>query len=97
MVDNLKRESRIAIYSLETRKLRNMMVRGEQPRWFADGRRVLFFDAGNLYILDISTGRSRQLAELPEGISSFSLSSDDRRIYFTKETREADLWLGTIQ
>jgi serine/threonine protein kinase len=97
MVDSINRESRIALYFLETRKLRDMKVRGWQPRWFADCSRLLYSDDGNLFILDISTGRSRQLVGLPEGFSSFSLSSDNRRIYFTKEMREADLWLGTIQ
>jgi serine/threonine protein kinase len=95
--DSTNREGRIGLYSLETRKLRDMEIGGTESRWFADGKRILYSNAGKLYILDISSGRSRQLIDCPEGFSSFSLSTDNRTIYFTKRMMEVDLWLGTIQ
>jgi len=55
---------------------------------------------GKLYLVDSSSGRTRELQSvMREEIArrGFAVSSDDRRIYFSVSTTEADVWLAEFE
>ncbi len=59
-----------------------------------DSRRLILATDGKLFLLDIRTKESRELLATPEGwIGGPSLAPDNRTIYFSLETQEADIWL----
>jgi len=68
---------------------------GSYPIWLNDNRRVLFREGGKLYLLDRLTGKSRELLSLkpPSQIGSYALSRDNKRLYYTSGSNEADIWL----
>jgi Tol biopolymer transport system component len=68
---------------------------GEYPAWLSDSRRLLFTSAGKLYLADLQAKTTREVfapgqdeaAEYPV------LTRDDRKIYFSLSSTEADIWL----
>jgi len=85
----------IALYSIESQQFEKFDAFGITPVWQSDGRRLIFGDGGGaLYLLDTQTKKVRQLYSLaPQLIDGFTLSQDDRLIYFSYFTEEADIWL----
>lgn len=76
---------------------------GGGPRWLNDGRRLVFSTFATtsrsaLYLLDTRSKQVRELlAVAPNEIGQRTLSRDNRRIYFSLTSREADVWLISIQ
>jgi Tol biopolymer transport system component/serine/threonine protein kinase len=92
----LNREEGIALYNVAARSYRKLTAHGADPVWFSDSRRLLFLDKGKIHLLDIATGVTRELVSAaPEEIArrGFSIAPDDRRIYFSVSTTEADVWM----
>jgi Tol biopolymer transport system component len=91
----LDREDGIALYSPESRSFRRISKQGGDPVWLSDSRRLLFLDRGRIHLLDSESGRAQELLSVaPEEVArrGFSVSPDDRRIYFSVSTTEADVW-----
>ena len=89
------RSSGVAIYSIDSQQYQRLV---ELPagvcRWLDDSRRLLFTSQGKLYLLD---SVSKEYEEVTDSVSSyFSLSPDNRTIYFHRGLREADIWLLTL-
>jgi Tol biopolymer transport system component/tRNA A-37 threonylcarbamoyl transferase component Bud32 len=92
----LNRENGIAIYNVATRTYRKLTTNGADPVWLSDSRRLLFLDRGKIHLLDIATGIARELVSAtPEEIArrGFAIAPDDRHIYFSVSTTEADVWM----
>jgi len=68
---------------------------GDFPIWLNDNRRVLFHDRGSLFTLDRRTGKSQEILTLkpPAQIGHYAFSRDNRRLYYTNWSNEADIWL----
>ena len=68
---------------------------GAYPVWLNDSRRLLFRQGGNLYLLEHTSGNPQILYALkaPNQIGSHAISRDNRRIYFSEISSEADIWL----
>ena len=72
-----------------------MTGHGADPVWLSDGRRLLFLDGGKTHLLDSASGDTRGLVSvMPEQVArrGFGVSPDDRVIYFSVSTTEADVW-----
>ena len=87
------------LYSLEARSLRKLDESEEAARWLPDSRRILFNKRGALLLLDIVTGRRKEL--LPQGTlpveggwTTFSVTRDGRSIAYLEARREGDIWLA---
>ena len=96
----LDRENGVAVYTLADRTFRKLTDRGGDPAWLSDSRRLLFLDKGKIHLLDSATGAARELVSIaPEEIArrGFAISPDDRRIYFSVSTTEADVWMLEFQ
>lgn len=85
------------VYSTDTTTARRASATGVKPRWMSDSRRVIFVDAGRLFLLDVASGRSRELYRIAdELIADPAISPDDRTIYFVRQREESDIWMGTL-
>jgi len=84
----------IGIYDLESHNYDWLTDFGEWPLWCNDDRRILFADHGKLFIVDSASKKYHELFPVADGdIGSPGLSRDNRVIYFTFVTAEADIWL----
>ena len=89
----------ISIYSLDTGQYDRVSDFGGYPRWLSDSRRLLFHrdQDGKIYLVD---SRSRRVHEVfsvaTDQLGVFSVSSDDRWIYFSLIHAESDIWLANL-
>lgn len=90
----------MGIFSLGTGRYRRLDVKGVDPCWLADGRRLLYLDSGDdaLVLYDTTTGESSVvLTVAPESLGAgYWLPRDDRAIVFTSTSYESDLWLLSL-
>jgi Tol biopolymer transport system component len=90
----------ISVYSLESQLFEKVTDFGLRPIWLSDSRRMLFQDLNaKLYLLD---SRSKKVREILSGIphdlgNGVALSRDNRLIYFSLVTTEADIWLMSLE
>jgi len=92
----LNRDDGIAIYWPAARTYRRLTSHGADPAWLSDSRRLLFLDRGKIHLLDSASGNERELVSvMPEEVArrGFAVSPDDRQIYFSVSTTEADVWM----
>jgi eukaryotic-like serine/threonine-protein kinase len=90
-------EAGIGIYSIDLNKFEKLTTYGMDPVWLSDDRRLLFYNDGRIDILNIDTKKTHPILSLggPQTVAKrgFALSRDDRVIYFSQSTTEADIWL----
>jgi Tol biopolymer transport system component len=98
----------VFLYSLQSGEYRRIRELGAMPHWLSDNRRLIMwsdrsvFDeeavGSSLVLLDPETG-AETLLELPaQGwLFDFTLSNDDRWIYFSCGEAQADLWLIELE
>ncbi len=54
----------------------------------------MFGQGGKLYLVDSVSRRVREVLSLPQELyRAFALSPDNRTIYFSLDSEEADVWL----
>ncbi len=88
----------IATYVPETQRYLWLIDVGCCTRWLNDSRRLLFVDR-DIRLMDIQSKQHRAVLSLGAGeeLWGFGLSPDNRVIYFTVQTSEADIWLLTLR
>jgi TolB protein len=85
----------VALYDLETQAYRIFETEGIYPIWLADNRRLLYGAFSHkMYLLDTVSGDVREILSNVRGI--FSISRDNRWIYFSRFIQEADIWMLTL-
>jgi hypothetical protein len=69
------------------------------PVWLSDSRRLLFHHQGKLYLIDSQSKKVRELLSVAPNEFGFgvTLSRNDRQIYFSLVTTEADIWLMNFE
>jgi len=90
----------IVIYSFAEQRYQTFATGiGSFPIWLSDNRHVLFREGGKLFVLDRVSGNWREILSLkaPSLIGSYSLSRDNRRLYYTSASNEADVWLLNLE
>lgn len=88
--------SGIGVYDLESKTYDWLTDFGDWPIWLNDNRRLLFVSQGNLFLFDTQTRKYKQVLVVTDqdvDIGSPAISHDNRTIYFTHVTAEADIWL----
>jgi Tol biopolymer transport system component len=89
----------IVIYSMESQEYNVILERGFLPLWLSDSRRLIFFDEGQLHLMDRVTGRIRDLKFSEKdwkGLEGYTISADNRALYYTKADVESDIWQATV-
>ena len=88
----------IAVHRIGTERIEWLTDFGEWPVWLSDNRRLLFSHLGKLFLLDSLSRKYHEVLSLPQQtLGSIGLSRDDRTIYYTVMTAEADIWLITLK
>jgi hypothetical protein len=90
----------IAAYVIASKKY-EILTRdgGSWPEaWLNDSHRLLYVRQGKLMLLDTESKKSQEvLSVLPEIISLFTISSDNRSLYVVRSSYESDIWLATFK
>ena len=91
--------SGILVYSLETQHYERLTDFGTGPLWLSDSRRLLFQSKGKLYLMDSQSKKVREVLSVApnEFGNGVTISRDDRQIYFSLVTTEADIWLMNLE
>jgi Tol biopolymer transport system component len=89
----------IFVYSFESQQYEKLTDFGLMPVWLSDSRRILFQDRGRLYLVDSQSKKVREALSVAPHYFGYgaTLSHDDRVIYFSLVTTEADIWLMTLE
>ncbi len=85
----------LTIYDLATQKYERLTdYGGGAVAWLQDSRRLIFAGGGRLYLYDTASKKSLEILSVKPHSASFpTLSRDNRQLYFTYTTTEADIWL----
>jgi len=75
-----------------------LSTQGKEPALFLrDDRRVLFHANSSIHLLDTRSGSSHPLyTAAPDQIGRFTLSADDRTLYYSRLSVAVDLWLAEL-
>jgi len=94
-----RRERGIVVYSFITKHYDQFANLGSYPAWLNDSRRILIREGDTFYLVDRLKGEPRKIYSLAQGnqIGSHVLSRDNRRLYFTSVSSEADIWLLRVK
>jgi eukaryotic-like serine/threonine-protein kinase len=89
----------IMLYSFQTRQFEKITEFGTSPLWLSDNQRLLFHDQGALFLVDRRTKMNpvKLCSVAPNSISGFTVSRDDRWIYFSMDSTDSDIWLRAIE
>jgi hypothetical protein len=90
--------SGIVVYSLDSHQYEKLTDFGLQPVWLNDSRRLLFQQQSKLYMIDSQSKKIHEvLSVAPHEFGvGVALPRDDRLIYFSLLTTDADVWLMTL-
>ncbi|MGI8734482.1 MAG: winged helix-turn-helix domain-containing protein [Pyrinomonadaceae bacterium] len=91
---------KLCTYSFDTQKFEQFEAEGARAVWLNDNRTLLFVHSptDTLFLLDTESKRTRKLMSAENGGLEFlSLPRDNRRIFLTVSTYEADIWLMSIK
>jgi serine/threonine protein kinase len=89
----------IMIYTFQTNHFEKIAEFGTRPMWLSDNRRLLFDEEGTIYLVDRQTrGKPLKIFSVaPNTFSGFTISPDDRSIYFSMDSTESDIWLRVVE
>ena len=86
------------LFSLESQQYEQLTDFGYWPVWLSDNRRLLANFFNKLSVVDSQSKKVHDvLSVAPNVIQRFTLSRDNRQIYFSLQTTEADIWLMTLE
>lgn len=84
----------LGYYSFKTQNYTKISDTAEIPMWLPDSRRVAYARQGKAFILDVETGKEKEIPlPQPEEIATVGVSRADDLFYFTVRSSESDIWL----
>ena len=88
----------VLVYSLESRSFKRLSNVGFDTYWLPDSRRVIFSKPlGVLSVADSQTGAVRDIFSRPgEDFMLGAVSHDGRSLYLLRRSRQADIWMATL-
>jgi TolB protein len=87
----------VVTYSFVNSRYERLTEWGTNPVWMNDNRRLLFINMGKLFVIDRLTGETRELYSVePNSFARIALSQDNRRLYYSLFSAEANLWLLSL-
>jgi eukaryotic-like serine/threonine-protein kinase len=90
--------SGVVVYSLESQQYEKLTDFGAFPVWLSDSRRLLFQRQSKLYLIDSQSKKIHEVLSVApyEFGVGVTVPRDNRLIYFSLLTTEADIWLMTL-
>ena len=86
----------VVIYDPTTRSYRTVTDFGTFPAWSADERRLMLSGRHTRVVVDLQTGKLKELGKAGDFEEEFALSSDRRFIYSVETQREGDVWIASL-
>jgi len=87
-------ENRVVIFSFGDQRYIELTNSGINPIWLNDSRRLIFISLNSMYLVDKETRQTRLLRSGEAGnFGIISLSSDNRRLFYSLISSEADIHL----
>ncbi len=81
------------IYSTESRSYRRI-GNGSNARYLGDGQRLILQRDGAIAIVEVAREASREILRIPGETLDFPwLANNESRLFFTRRSSEADVWL----
>ena len=88
----------ILIYTFETNSFERVTDFGARPIWLHDSRRLIFRDAGKLFLVNSDTKKTQEISlHSPQPVVEYGLTSDSRTLYYTLLSTEADVWMVNLE
>jgi Tol biopolymer transport system component len=88
----------VGMYSFPSRRAEPLAVSGVALAWLNDNRRLLFRQNEKIFLADTQTQKRQEvLNPYPHKISQFTLSRDNRWLYYSLEQTEADIWMLSLK
>ena len=90
----------ILVYSVIRKNYKMISESGDQPLWLNDSKRILYIDNNKFYIINSETGVSHFVYDPKLVFPAFNcivLSPDNKSIYYVKEEKESDIWMGYLK
>jgi len=88
----------IMVYTFETNNFERITDFGSRPIWLRDNRRLLFRDAGKLFLVNSETKKIQEISlHSPNPVIEYGLTADDRTLYYTLLSTEADVWVVNLE
>lgn len=85
-------------YLIETRQYEMISEFGTNLRWLGDNRRLIFAFEDKIYLTDVQSKKPREIFSFaPNSVSSADLSKDNRSIYVSVASTEADIWVLSLE
>ena len=93
-----KRHIGVFAYSIETRSYEMLAEFGTLARWLADSKRCLIVFEDKIFITDLQTRKPREILSFaPDRINGLDVSKDNRSVYVSVASTEADIWLLSLE
>ncbi len=90
----------ILVYSVIRKNYKMISESGNQPLWLNDSKRILYINNNKFFIINSETGVSHFVYDPKLVFPAFNcivLSPDNRFIYYVKEEKESDIWMGYLK
>jgi serine/threonine protein kinase len=88
----------IVVYDFEKQAYERLTDYGDDPVWLNDSRRLLFRHQNKIFSVDSQNKKAKEVFSLsPQRITFFGLSQDNRTIFFSLLSAEAEIWLLTVE
>ena len=86
------------MYTFETEGYEQVTSTGGYPRWLADNNRLLYANAGAIWLANVATGEVKEIFNMSPDVvvEPKTLASEgNRTIYFRRREQDADVYLLT--
>lgn len=88
----------ILTYTFETNKFERITDFGSRPIWLHDSRRIVFRDAGKLFLVNSDTKKIQEIPiHSPNPVIEYGLNNNSRTLYYTLLSTEADVWMINLE
>jgi eukaryotic-like serine/threonine-protein kinase len=96
-----KGKAGIFVYSFASQSYQRLTTFGRYPVWMNDNRHLLFINNDNIYVIDSITKKPKVIYAINSiawsDIAGIAIPKDNRQIYYSQVTTEADIWLADIR
>jgi Tol biopolymer transport system component len=86
----------VAIYDPKSRTYRTVTDFGTFPAWSADERRIVFSGKHSRFVVEVGTGKLKELRKGDDFEEEFALSGDRHFLYTVATQREGDVWIASL-
>jgi tricorn protease len=84
-------------YSIEAQRYEMVSLFGLMPKWLVDNKSCVFVFEDRVFVTDIISRKPREIFSFaPDRITGLDISRDNRWIYISVDSTEADIWLLTL-